>query len=217
MADYKTLRLKKNAELENAMSNIKKDLYNWKPPSNAVRVNTYSKLSQSKIQSLGANNLREATLIRSGSLRDINRASGFDASGINSSSSSSRKNSNNFNAKLRPISGGDARAKKLLLLDDFSDLDINEPLEGPAEMDTLSGTEFLTSFKSNSRANQSNERQYLYSSRSAASLSLKKNSEEIEIELVNLLILNHLGGIFLIFEKLSDCFKPSFALLKKDS
>jgi len=188
MADYKTLRLKKNAELENAMSNIKKDLYNWKPPSNAVRVNTYSKLSQSKIQTLGANNLREATLIRSGSLRDINRASGVDASGSNSSSS--RKNSNNFNAKLRPISGGDVRAKKLLLLDDFSDLDINEPLEGPAEMDTLSGTEFLTSFKSNSRANQSNERQYLYSSRSAASLSLKKNSEEIEIELVNLLILN---------------------------
>jgi hypothetical protein len=183
MADYKTLRLKKNAELENAMSNIKKDLYNWKPPSNAVRVNTYSKLSQSKIQTLGTSNLREATLIRSGSLRDINRASGGD------NSSGSRKNSNNFNAKLRPISGGDERAKKLLLLDDFSDLDINEPLEGSAETDTLSGTEFLTSFKSNSRANQSNERQYLYTSRSTASLSLKKNSEEIEIELVNLLFL----------------------------
>ena len=88
MADYKAIRMKKNAELENAMSNVKKDLYDWKPPSNVVKMNSFSKLSHSKLKSLDTTNVREATLIRSGSLREINRPS-IDSTGSNSNS---RKN-----------------------------------------------------------------------------------------------------------------------------
>lgn len=178
MADYKTIRLKKNAEIENAMSNVKKDLYDWKPPSNVVKMNSFSKLSHSKLKSLDPTNVREATLIRSGSLREINRPS-IDSTGSNSNS---RKNSNNFNMKLRPISG-DSRSKKLLP-DDFSILDLND-LE---ETDSWNGTEFLTSFKSNTKSTQS-ERQYLYTTRPTSSLSHKKNSEEIENQLVNFIFL----------------------------
>jgi hypothetical protein len=177
MADYKAIRLKKNAELENAMSNIKKDLYDWKPPSNTVKINSFSKLSHSKFKSLDPN-VREATLIRSGSLRDINRPS-IDGT---SNNSNSRKNSNNFNMKLRPISG-DSRSKKLLP-DDFSILDLKD-LE---DTESWNGTEFLTSFKSNTKSTQS-ERQYLYTTRPTSSLSHKKNSEEIENQLVNFIFL----------------------------
>jgi len=177
MADYKTLRLKKNAELESAMSNIKKDLYNWKPPSNTVKINNYSKSSNVKLKSLDPS-VRETMLIRSGSLRDINRPTGSF-----SGRSNSRKNSNNFNMKLRPISGDDRMKKNQI--NNISYLDLND-LEDPDTADALSQTEFLTSFKSTS--NQSNERQYLYTTRPTSSRSLKKNSEEIEVELVNLVL-----------------------------
>jgi hypothetical protein len=33
MSDYKSMRMKKNRELEEALTNVKKDLYDWKPPT----------------------------------------------------------------------------------------------------------------------------------------------------------------------------------------
>ena len=41
MSDYNSLRLKRNAELQNAMANVRKDLYDWKPQKPAPKNNVY--------------------------------------------------------------------------------------------------------------------------------------------------------------------------------
>ena len=187
VSDYKTIRLKKNAEIDNAMANVKKDLYNWKQASNMLKINKQSSGSTASTHklSLYETNLKKDSLIRSGSLRDISRVN----SGINSSGSSSRKNSSNSNCvKLRPISGG--RSKKN---EGFSEFDLNDLDD---DIDNITGTEFLTSFKKNSINSNTNsktsDRQYLYTNRPTNSINLKKNSDEIEIELVCLIFFNWL-------------------------
>ena len=183
MSDYKTMRLKKNAEIENAMANVNKDLYNWKQTANMLKINTKSTNSTSSVITTPKFKSFDGTsAIRSGSLRDISRIC---------SGGHSRKNSNtNNNVKLRPISGGRG-AKKF---DDFSDFDANDPNE-----DLDNGSEFLTTFKKDSRSGLTSERQYLYTNKPTSNLTARKNAEEIEAELVRYLFFEILRLHFPIF------------------
>jgi hypothetical protein len=174
MSDYKSTRLKKNAEIMNAMANIRKDLYEWKAPTNLYKINSNSSgmttnSSAQRLQSLDSSN-SASTFKRTNSLSSINSGRSVNSGKLKNQSSILNSN------RLRPLS---SNKSKKSLTDDFSDKDM---LDLDENLDQTQDNEFLKTFKSNKKSSN-NERLYLNSAR-APIQSARRTYEEIENELV---------------------------------
>lgn len=174
MADYKSTRLKKNAEIMNAMANIRKDLYEWKPPTNLYKINSNSSgmtsnSSAQRLQSFDSSNSASA-FKRTNSLSSIHSGRSVNSGKLKNQSSILNSN------RLRPLS---SNKSKKSLTDDFSDKDM---LDLDENLDQAQDNEFLKTFKSNKKSSN-NERLYLTSAR-APIQSARRTYEEIENELV---------------------------------
>jgi hypothetical protein len=174
MSDYKTTRLKKNAEIMNAMANIRKDLYEWKPPTNVFKTNNSngmtSNLTTQRLQSFDSSN-SASTFKRTGSLSSINSG--------RSVNSGKFKNPSSISNRLRPLS---TNKSKKSLTDDFNDKDMLDLDDNLDDVNATQDNEFLKTFKSNKNSSN-NERLYLNSAR-ATIQSSRRTYEEIENELV---------------------------------
>jgi hypothetical protein len=84
MSDYSIMRAKKNAELQNAMSNVRKDLYEWKPSSpnlfkHQIKTNPIvyqTPPSSVRLKSIESNKSSN-TIKRSDSMKDLKQQKKF--------------------------------------------------------------------------------------------------------------------------------------------
>jgi hypothetical protein len=211
MSDYKSMRRKKNAELQNAMSGVRKDLYDWKQAATVFKLNRdTSSASLSgrttpqpvqpppppKLKSLDTNKILKKT----SSMKElISRLSAPSAS--TSSIASSSKNSAmppSPRTKIKPLSSLHSSSAKHSL--EFSDPDddfnfnLNENLTCLLQVNTLTDaeaikkTEFLNAFKDKPppskphHISEESNRVYLNSARSVRE---SRDPSKIDEELVS--------------------------------
>ena len=105
MTDYKNMRLKKNADLLNAMANVRKDLYDWKPPVESKQyTNRNIKSPLQRLSPLFDKNSTNGTpnsTFRSNSLKDLSR--NFNSEGGKHSLTALSTTKSNATDKLRPF------------------------------------------------------------------------------------------------------------------
>jgi hypothetical protein len=165
MSDFKSLRLKKNAELQNAMSSVRKDLYDWKQAATVLKLNRESssagltgRSAQShahappqappKLKSLDASRLTK----RTSSLKDLVKPSivSESTSSITSVSvaSASSKNLSSMPSPRTRVKPLDSQyyAKHSLDFSDWNEEFFNAPV-AESNLSLNKKSEFLNTFK----------------------------------------------------------------------
>ena len=172
MSDYNSLRLKKNVELQNAMANVRKDLYEWK--SSSVNRNLF-KLNSKSIMSM-----QPAPPVRLKSLDSPGRpcSSKLSESLLDLNQQKVLTNSNDNQKNSRKLVDKQAANNDLDLFK--SDSLLTQP----------SSAEFLTNFNE--------DRVYLLSARTNPRMISKKSPKEIEDEFVINMILIFKNKNFII-------------------
>lgn len=161
MSDYNSLRLKRNAEIQNAMANVRKDLYAWKPsaPKNIVKLTTRKVYAPPlRLESLESASGPLSTK-RSESVENVNqpKAKFNSNSALNLSSRPQSENSKNL--PLPPKN-------------------VKKPSEHRPPP-----VEFLTEFSPMSNIDHE-ERIYLNSARNRMPMTSKRTEKELENEFV---------------------------------
>jgi hypothetical protein len=161
MSDYKSVRRKKNAELQNAMSSVRKDLYDWKQAAAVLKLNReVSSASLSgrttpqapqpppKLKSLDTTKLLKKT----SSLKELNRTNVASTSSSSIASPSKNTTIPSPRTKIKPFGSlHSSSAKHYLDISDPEDelnFNLNENLnQTHADLDPNKKTEFLNTFK----------------------------------------------------------------------
>lgn len=181
MAEYKAMREKKYNDLALALSNVRKDLYDWKPGNLKSVIPGSPVQTSQRLQSIDSN----SNLKRTGSLKNLSDKS----NNINPSNTKLNKIKPNGSTKIAPLSAqsNSSKAKKSSV-NTNNDFDVDDDLGLLDDTDNMSmdGNEFLTSFnnKQNSSAktkNKSSERPYLNSARGRLSETASKSDREQEL------------------------------------
>ena len=169
MSNYKNMRSKKNADLLNAMANVRKDLYDMKPMETSLKLTNNNNLARRNVGSPLSNNHRNSSFSepssglfkKSNSLKDLQKYE-------------TQTNSQKLNPKLRPLSG-----VKLNKLNDLNDIDL-------FDLDIDEGEKSGRKDSGNSQKLQplNTERIYLNTPNYNANVTKRKNLEELEEEIV---------------------------------
>jgi hypothetical protein len=169
MSNYKSIRSKKNADLLNAMSNVRKDLYDMKQMETVLKLNSSNNLTKRNIGSpLSIKNINSSfestsNLFRkSTSLKDLQK---FETQ---------NNSSNLLNSKLRPL-----RSVKSNKSNDFYDIDLFD-----LDVDDNERKNRKDSCNSQKLQPLNTERIYLNTSKNDLNLVRKKSFKELEEEIV---------------------------------
>ncbi len=165
MNDYNSLRLKRNAELQEAINNVRKDLYDL-----PFKVTTPKKTGPPRSNSNHVPPIRLKSLeSSSGSLESTKRTESFSA--VNATQRSDRPKSENRSTRHKSINSDQNKFKNLSHIK----IKKSEP------------TEFLANFPDESEISDKYEEKMYLSSRSGAHVMTSKRSpNKIEADLVRI-------------------------------
>ena len=198
MSDYKSMRSKKNAETQNAMSTVRKDLYDWKRTANMLKLNRES--SNLSVSSSGRTTpstfphplpkSTTSTLVHQ--MISSNRSSSLSSLSDLAKPASGKTNPPSSSTKIRPLT---TKLHNKQRSDELSPRFAPEQTQlASASASSISGKrfEFIDTFKKktlptqtgeNSKNNNNSNRVYLNSARSVMG-STKRDPRKTEQELV---------------------------------
>lgn len=171
MTDFNSLRSRRKLDLQNAMNNVRKDLYDWKSTNKSEK-------------NISKTVIIKPSLVRLKSLDDFsNSESSKQNENSNQTSKSSKNQYHSSSLLARPQSDKSSRSsnqKGPVTFDKF----INDPLEhNKKKHDRPPPIEFLKS--SSSKLNFENEEKMYLNSDRKRPLRLRMSPKEIENELVS--------------------------------
>jgi len=165
MSEYSIMRSKKNAEMLNAMANVRKDLYEWKPssPNFFKHTKTNSQLPPpQRLKSIDSLSSQSTSLKRSDSMKDLNQKQAITSTMTTTTTTTATATAINSTATSKlHLRSNSTQMKKTLITPELNIEDLN--------VDDL---------------NNSDEKFYLSSARNVNILMIKKTDNEIEAELV---------------------------------